>query len=578
MSTDNSTNERSSRAATLYRSSDNKQENSIDRQRDSVIPYAGRKSYNIVEEYVFEGIPGDAIGKHPRWQKFLRDAESGLFDVLVCDEWSRLSRQETLDFLALVARPLRDAGVTLDTVSEGIQRWDDLASIILTTVRADKSQSESITRSYRVLTGMAKLARLGHILGPAPYGYKTEYETIQEPGKPPKIIPVRFVPDPRRSHVVRWIFEKYTEGGWTMEALARELNQRAVEPPASKGGRPSKTRKRGEPCQHWTVNSVRAILKNPRYTGALTWNCRSRGKYHQLRSGQAEAVTKPSERSNDCEEWIVSAEAIPEPLVSQETFDRAQARRRANKGHKPSIGDYLFSSLVTCSHCGRTLGGIRWKDKRVYRCHRYDPSGNVVCGYHAVREDWLLDKVLQVLEQEMLAPQRLAALREEIRRQDEEERAPVALDPLRKRLAELEGKIVQGNENLAILPPDRVPGVVAVLRNWEQERDQVKAELQRREGVGNLAGLNDAVAACEAILWRLREAKDADDPLLLREVLRAAVARIELTWETRPYGKRNRYLITGGVIHLRPQLGEECLTLHGKPWIITTSGPLPLVT
>ena len=57
------------------------------------------------------------------------------------------------------------------------------------------------------------------------------------------------------------------------------------------------------------------------------------------------------------------------------------------------------------------------------------------------------------------------------------------------------------------------------------------------------------------------------------KVIRAAVVRIELRWETRPYGRRTRHVVTGGVIHLRPQGWSRAL--HGKPWIITPAAPCP---
>jgi DNA invertase Pin-like site-specific DNA recombinase len=568
------------RCGIYARHSTNKQEDSIERQLASVLPYCEKKGYVIIgEPYKDEGIAGDVFDKRLAFQQLLKDAREGRFDVIVCDEWSRLSRQDPLDFSATVARPLRDANVTLDTVAEGPQRWDDLAQLILMTVKADKSQGESRTRSYRTLTGMADHARRSAVLGPAPYGYKTEYENIQEPGKPPKVQPVRFVPDPRKAHIVRFIFEKYVEGGWSMEDLARELNARGAEPPARKGGRASKKRQRGEPCNTWTVNSVRFILKNPRYTGAMTWNRRSGGKYHQLKNGQAVARNKAVDRKNDREEWIVSTEPAHEALVSQEMFDRAQERLKANRGRKPSLGAYLFSGLVTCAHCGQTLAGITWKGKRYYRCHMRNTAGAIVCGNNSVQEDWLLDRVLRVLEEEMLAPERLKALREQIRQQDEEERAPTAVDSMRERLLELEAHIAQGNKNLAILPADRVPHVLAVVREMEQERDHIKAELSRREGGGHLEDLDEAIAVCESLLWRLRDAVATSDPLLLREILRDAVPRIELTWERQPYGtKRTRYVLQGGVIHLRPLAGESSCALHGNPWSKITSGPVPAST
>jgi DNA invertase Pin-like site-specific DNA recombinase len=563
MSGSNSTNGRTERAAALYRNSDDKQENSIARQQATVPPYAEKHDYQIVETYVFDGIPGDKIGKHPRWRRLLQDAGK-LWTTLLMDEPSRLSREDPDYFVRDVKLPLKEAGVRAVSVANGPMDWESIAGDIITLVNAHQSRDEVRRLSRRVLTEMARLARNRRILGPAPYGYLTEYETIHEPGKPPVVRPKRFIIDPRKGHIVTWIFERYAEGGWAMDDIARELNARAVEPPARKGGRPSKTRQRGEPCNHWTHNSVRAILENPRYTGALTWNRRSRGKYHKLTSGAVEAKAKADDVANSREEWMVSAEPAHEPLVSQELFDRAQARRSANKGGKPSLGAYLFSGLLTCSHCGRTLTGITHKGKRRYRCHMYDDTGVVVCGYNAVGEDWLLDRVLRVIEEEVLAPERLQALRDEVRRQDEEEAAPGAVEPMRIRLAELKGKIAQGNENLALLPSDRVPGVVAVVRAWEQERDRIEAELKRREGGGNLGGLDEAIAECEALLWRLREAVEGGDALLLREVVREAVARIELTWERHPYGKRTRYVVSGGVIHLRPQTESSAVRFPGS--------------
>ena len=271
-----------------------------------------------------------------------------------------------------------------------------------------------------------------------------------------------------------------------MDDIARELNARAVEPPAGKGGRATSTRARGEPCNRWTRNTVRANLKNPRYTGALTWNRRSRGRYHHLANGQAVARAQADDRPNDRAEWIVAGEPTHEPLVSLETFEKAQERMSANKGGAPSVGAYLFSGLVTCSHCGRPLAGIMRRKKRVYRCHKYDSAGEVVCGYNAVGEDWLFDTVVRVLQEETLSPDRLQALRDKAKRQDEKERSPDALAALRIRLAALEANIAKGNETILILPPDRVAASIGALHAWEEERDGLRVEIARRKGEGVL--------------------------------------------------------------------------------------------
>jgi DNA invertase Pin-like site-specific DNA recombinase len=564
------------RVGVYGRMSDPKQDASIERQLSQVLPYCTSKGYVVVgEPYIDDGIAGDVFDRRPSFLRLLRDAQAGLFSVIVCDEWSRLSRQEPIDFVAKVVKPLKDAGVTLDCVAEGPQRWDDLAQLVLMMVRAEKSQAESVTRSRRTLTGMMKAAAAGKLLGGRLYGYDVEYETVQEEGRPPKTRPVRLIVNPKQAAVVRWIYERYVEGGWSMQDIARELNARGAPPPSRAGGRATKVRARGQPCGLWNRNGVRAILKNRRYTGALTWNCRSRGKYYALQGGAVGRREAGPDVFNGQEDWVVRPDTH-EAIISQELFERAQERRRANQGGRPSIGTFLFSGLVTCSHCGRRLSGATKKGRHYYHCRRFNDTGELICGNNMVREDWLTDRVLTVLQEEMLAPDRLALLREEAARQDEEDRAPDALEPLGKRVAELERNIARGNDNLLLLPPDRIPAAVERLRQWEQERDRLRAEVERRRDGGRLRGLDEAVAGCEAVLWRLRDAVQAEDELLLREIFREAVSRIDLRWQPRKVGKVTRYDLVGGVIDLRLEGWNPAL--HGKPCSSSTGGPLPAST
>src|SRR5262245_1971051 len=103
------------RAALYLRMSTDEQEDSIDRQRANVLPYAGRKGYVLSDDltYADEGIAGDEFAKRAGLQRLLRDAAAGRFDVIVCDEISRLSRQKFTEFIARVAHPLEEAGVTV---------------------------------------------------------------------------------------------------------------------------------------------------------------------------------------------------------------------------------------------------------------------------------------------------------------------------------------------------------------------------------------------------------------------------------------------------------------------------------
>jgi hypothetical protein len=295
-----------------------------------------------------------------------------------------------------------------------------------------------------------------------------------------------------------------------------------------------------------------------------------------LRGGQTAKKDHSKDKPNDRADWVIVPGAH-EALVSQELFERVQNRLRANRGGRgPRVGSYLFSGLLTCSHCGRRLSGFTPRHGRIYRCHRTEDGARVVCGYRSVREDVLLQIFADVIQRQFLDPARLAALRAEIIRQEQAERSPTVLSDLRKQLNDLEANIDRGNGNLLLLPPDRLPGAIAQLRNWEAERDRVQAELAGRMASQPAMDLDRMVKACTDLLWRLREAIAQADKQDLWDLVHEAIARIELRWEWRKTPCRNRYILAGGVIHLRADLGAAAgpgvtCAQHGKPWSSTTS-------
>jgi DNA invertase Pin-like site-specific DNA recombinase len=502
MSESNSTN--GVRAAAYYRMSDDKQENSIDRQKSQVVPYMQKRGYVTVRAYEDQGIAGDVFDRRPAFQQLLKDARAGLFSAIVVDESERLSRQEPVNFIAQIVKPLMDAGVTLDSVAEGPQNWDDLAHLILATVRQDKASGEVKNLSRRVLSECARLAGAGSFLvGAPPYGYLIEYVTEERPGKPPVVRPLGLKPDPRTAHVVTWLFERYARGGVSLTDLAKELNERKSPPPAGKGGTPRK----GPPS--WTPNAVRSILRNPRYTGALTWNRRTASKYHRLHEGKLERKPRKkegfSDSVNDRADWKIAPDRH-KALVTQDVFERVQSRLKANKGGRgPRLGDYLFSGLVTCSHCGRRLYGAYVQGKALYRCRKYDHKGQEVCGYMVASESVLISAFIKAIQKQFLDRGAREALAAEIARQEAAEKSPNLLDSLRKQIADLEANIAHGNGNL-LLPPDRIMGAVTQLRAWETERDRLREDLAARERSQPTQDLAEIVAACESVLWRLREA------------------------------------------------------------------------
>jgi DNA invertase Pin-like site-specific DNA recombinase len=522
-----------------------RQEDSIDRQLSQVRPHAERQGYRLVgEPYTDEGIAGDEFEKRGGLQALLRDAAAGKFDVIVCDEVSRLSRQKFTEFMATVAYPLELAGVTLDTVSEGPLGWEEVADLLKLTVHQTTASGESKKLSFRTLTGQAAQAARGRLLGgPRPFGYKVEYETVSMPGKPPKVVPLRLVPDDFKAEIVRHIFTRYDLGA-TISEIVDELNSRC---PAAGGGR-------------WGKTSVARILGSIVYTGALAWNKSARGKYHSLRGGRAVRGQRRQRRErNDPGNWIL-VEGTHEALVSRELFDRVQGRLRGNKNgqDRSRRGGYVLSGLLQCGHCGRTLYGLTEGGRIKYGCGRRDATGAVVCACRRVQQDVVVGMLTRVLRRAFLDPAQLDRLRAEIARPARAERAPKSLTGLRSRIGELTGQIVRGTENLTVLPADMVPSVVEVIRKLEKERAAIEIDIERAERGDRLNDFEATVAAAEKALWRLEDAAAKCDPQALRRVIRETVSRVVVRWdESRSTTGRTRSRVAGGVIHYLPTAAAE---------------------
>src|SRR5947209_12127715 len=104
--------------AVYYRMSDDRQENSIERQRSQVIPYAKKHGYQIVREYIDLGISGSEITKRKEFQRMLRDAQAGHFQGILIDDKDRFGRFDSIDSGEIVG-PLRRKGVWLEAVAQG---------------------------------------------------------------------------------------------------------------------------------------------------------------------------------------------------------------------------------------------------------------------------------------------------------------------------------------------------------------------------------------------------------------------------------------------------------------------------
>ncbi|MFN2526943.1 MAG: recombinase family protein [Actinomycetota bacterium] len=135
------------------------------------------------------------------------------------------------------------------------------------------SKGERNRIKVRVRAAMATQARQeGRFLGGRPpYGYR-----LGDAGPHPNPSKAamgarahRLEPDPVTSSVVGRIFDEYISG-LGLYAIAEGLTRDGI--PSPSGHDPARNRHRASARGAWGKTAVRAILRNPRYTGREVWN------------------------------------------------------------------------------------------------------------------------------------------------------------------------------------------------------------------------------------------------------------------------------------------------------------------
>jgi len=524
------------RAATYFRMSRDEQEHSIERQQQQVRPYAQRVGYEIVKEYTDEGVRGwKAAEDRPAFQQMLNDAQRGLFDVILCDDVDRFGRYDPITYGAVVS-PLRDANVRLETVAQGRIDWNDTLSQLTDSMRMAFKKEESRTTSRRILTRFMVMAREGKwINGTPPYGFAVNEETGR-----------LVLGDATQVKVVQWMFDSYAKRDVSIRWIALELHNRGVLSPTGK--------------EWWSIPSIHKVLKNRNYLGICHWNTSTVAEFNHLQGGQI--VKRDEDRSRRRKkaepEWIVVPGTHP-AIVDQETFDAVQAKLAGHqKRTTPKVagGDFLLSGMMVCGHCGGRMvaGNPRQNRKRVfYECNSYRQYGKTACNRHTIYEADLVACIAAKIQEDFLNPDNFAKLREEMRRQAEAERkeAPCEAARLRRQIEQLDRKIQQGNERLAVVDVDMVAGLSATIRGWRQERERIEQQLRDAEQGPDIEAIELQLAQAEALLWQLREALDRSDPTELRAVLRELVEKVELYWTHTNRGPHVVSKFARGLIYLK---------------------------
>ena len=260
-------------------------------------------------------------------------------DALWVREQSRLTRGDQLD-VAVLLRELRENSILVVTERGHVLDLTDVEGEFLFGLKAliDRGEFQVIRR--RSILGKDEKARRGLCAhGRVAYGYMTTGEGRDRGLR---------VPHKDEAPVVRLIFELAAQGR-TLGQVARELFERKIQPPATRGraaGRPPEWFKDG--FQPWAQGTIRQILNNPIYLGVSYRNC-------WVRRGKSEVFDPHNPKAI----WIENAH---EPLATQALWDAAHEQVKARAAQK-KMPAYMLTGILRCPLCGSGVFGTGCWDR-----------------------------------------------------------------------------------------------------------------------------------------------------------------------------------------------------------------------
>lgn len=362
----------------------------LSNQKDWYKPFLeNHPEWNLIDEYVDEGITGTSVEKRKEFMRMLDDAKSGKFDLILTREVSRFARN-TVDTLQYT-RILKSIGVEVFFISDNIKTFDGDGELRLT-IMATLAQDESRKTSMRVKAGQKVSMQNGVLYG---NGNILGYNRV---GK-------NLVIDEEQAKTVRKIFDMYLDGHG-LRKIQFELESE---------GRKTSTGK-----SNWHTSTISHILRNPFYCGIIKYN-------KQFTSDFLEQ--KKRNNYGDVEQIVVKGSH--EPIISEEDFSLAMeimsGKRRQSKNNPSDEHDYpsgerppinAWTKLLVCQ-CVHKFNRKVWHRNEDniqygYQCYSQIRTGTIktrmnkglpldgICDSQMIPE-WKLDMMIKFIFENLVA-------------------------------------------------------------------------------------------------------------------------------------------------------------------------------
>jgi site-specific DNA recombinase len=279
---------------------------SIPAQRQANAHKAEAIGARIVAEFVDAGESAKSADR-PELQRMIAYVKAHRVAYCIVHKIDRLARNRADDVSIHLA--LQAAGVTLVSATENIDETP--SGMLLHGIMSTIAEFYSRNLATEVVKGLTQKAATGGTPSKAPVGYLNVH-VRNEMGRVVRTVKI----DPERAELVRWAFQAYATGNWTLSQLHDELEGRGLTIPA--------TPKR--PVKPISLSSLHRMLANPYYKGDIIY----RG---------------------------VKYAGAHEPLVPPEVWYQVQNVLMAHNtaGDRTQRHDHYLKGTLYCGSCGSRL-------------------------------------------------------------------------------------------------------------------------------------------------------------------------------------------------------------------------------
>lgn len=298
-----------------YSPGPNQRDESIEGQIRECREVAKRSGLMVIHEYIDKRLTGTNDDR-PDFQRMLRDADRGLFDVVITWKNDRFARNRYDS--AIYKQRLKRNGIKIIYAKEHIP--DGPEGIILESMLEGMAEYYSANLSQNIRRGQRDNALEGKFIGGTiPLGYKLDKDK-------------KFIIDSELAPIVREIFSRYIAGENIIN-ICNDLNARGYQ-----------TARKGP----FNRSSLHRILANEKYMGLYRF------------------------------EDIEVRDVVPR-IISDEDFEAAAKRAKRNKQHKrtPQVMtvEFMLTGKVFCGHCGQPMGGSSGTGKSGAKHYYYVCNG-----------------------------------------------------------------------------------------------------------------------------------------------------------------------------------------------------------